>query len=86
MTLKFIGFRKDLKDLFAVSGLLVPGKKLKDSELMVITPSGEVKVLDSIRDLDQESDDTDVLLRWPGKWTSDTFHFTVKEYKDWVNR
>ena len=82
MELKLPG-RRDIEDLFRISGILEYRVLNHTPFLAFIIKEGgvEVELVNSAEKLLQYPDDTRVLVQWRGKWRSDYFNFSVGELK-----
>ena len=82
MEIKKEGLRKDVKDLFKVSGLF-DGVKLKHGFFISFDEKEGIKVSRNSNDLLVLDDDVEVITQWKGKWSSDIFIFKAGEYKEY---
>jgi len=80
------GFRKDnLKPFFNQVALSVLPDKRQDTPFIVQTEN-KVKKCDTLKELLDYPDDTEVLQTWPGSKRSDVFTFSVKAIREHVNK
>jgi len=60
--------------------------KEAEKELKKIEDGIEIKIVNNYKDLLFLSDETPVMVQWRGQWSSDFFHFKIKELKDYLNQ
>lgn len=77
-------FRTDTESLFKTSGCF--NGLNKHSNILVISPSGKISIPSSAHDIPLLEDDTEIIVRWPGQWRSDCFHFKAKDYKEYLQK
>lgn len=78
-------FRHDLEDFFKLSGWLDDDNK--HSNLMAIEFVEGVPTLGFPRPAQnvlEMPEDTIVIARWPGKWRSDVFNFSLMQFRAWL--
>lgn len=76
--------------LFTKSGL-IDGRALVHHPFLVFVytptmPGMVVRMVKTVAEVLDYSDDTPAMLQWPGQWRSDWFHFTVGDLRDHLNR
>jgi len=77
----FTGVRHDLDDFFKMTDALTSEDRCH-YPFIVLTPAGHVVIERKGSGLaTQYPPESNVLCQWPGKWRSDFFHFTVKEFR-----
>jgi len=84
-TFEFIGFRGPGENLFELTCIRHYGRKTHD-RFIIIRSDRTVEVVDNTSDLFNYPDDTNIIYRWQGQWRSDYFHFTLKEFKDYIKK
>ncbi len=87
--IKFNGFRRDVEDFFAKSGIRERKKLSHHPFLVFLEDKNEisVEIVDSPRALlEGYPDDTKVAGQWEGRWSSDFFQFTVGEFKKFIKK
>lgn len=87
MEIQTQGFRSDLNDFFKLSGVMQGDNK--HSNIIVLEVVNDKLVLveipkESMASLLNRPDDTIIIARWPGKWRSDCFRFSVGQWKEWM--
>jgi len=75
------GFRKDIKPFFNQYTLAIPTSKKQNSPFIVVDSEGISMKCNTVDELLEYSDDTEVLQTWPGKMRSDVFYFQVGDLK-----
>lgn len=82
----FPGIRKDLEDFFRISGIRQVQERKHNAILVIDEKNKTITVEKSPERLISGAydEDTDVLCQWPGKFRSDFFKFTIKEFKDYI--
>jgi hypothetical protein len=80
--------RRDLGDLFRISGLF-NGSEQKHNPFLVFDVRENEVVVRIVRystALLNFPPETQVMAQWPGKWRSDWFNFSVRDYLAWSTR
>jgi hypothetical protein len=84
MKTTFSGMRDDLDNLFKLSGIDCKGYRNRQHPFLALTPTQEgvkIEVMESLAQVLRLPDSTEILVQWPGRWSSDFFHLTVGELR-----
>jgi len=78
------GFRKDIKPFFTQFVLSIPTNKKQPTPFIVVYEETILKV-NTVDELLEYSDSTEILQIWPGKIRSDAFYFKVGDLRKHIN-